>query len=351
MANHFFLPFIGISASLLILLAVLLIFQKLSRSRRERVSALRRDRYRALLRSACASDLQGIAREARRRRAAEEDLTAVLGAELERLGHDRLERLREAGRLAGLEGLARRRLHSRSAVRRGRAALLLARLGSPGVEAELEPLLLDRDPDVRHVALCGLALQRSEEAAWALVRALPAVAVQPERIVERLGAPWAAAPLLDGLKRAELAAARAWIVEALGLAGERAAAPSLAELLTSGSAEERVRACRALGRLGGRDLAPMFIAALADSFGPVRAQAARGLGDCGNPTAVGPLARCLGDRDWWVRANAAEALRKLGAPGIAALQLALDHEDPFARERAAEALALARRAVVGGKAA
>jgi HEAT repeat protein len=52
------------------------------------------------------------------------------------------------------------------------------------------------------------------------------------------------------------------------------------------------------------------------------------------------LVELLGDRSWWVRARAGEALRALGAAGIAALRsCAATHPDPYARERALEALA------------
>ena len=53
------------------------------------------------------------------------------------------------------------------------------------------------------------------------------------------------------------------------------------------------------------------------------------------------LLHLMGDRAWWVRARAAEALQALGPPGLVALRkCARLHPDPFARERAAEALML-----------
>ena len=49
-------------------------------------------------------------------------------------------------------------------------------------------------------------------------------------------------------------------------------------------------------------------------------------------------------RDWaiapGVRAGAADALRQLGEAGIEALRRALRHADPYARDRAQEALVL-----------
>jgi HEAT repeat protein len=81
------------------------------------------------------------------------------------------------------------------------------------------------------------------------------------------------------------------------------------------------------------------VTALGDPSASVRAQAARALADLGDPRCVGGLVGLLADDAWWVRARAADTLRALGEPGIAALRhCAKLHPDPFARERAAEAL-------------
>lgn len=56
--------------------------------------------------------------------------------------------------------------------------------------------------------------------------------------------------------------------------------------------------------------------------------------------SVPTLLTLLADRSWWVRARAAEALRELGPAGMSALRwCATGHPDPYARERAIEALA------------
>jgi HEAT repeat protein len=73
----------------------------------------------------------------------------------------------------------------------------------------------------------------------------------------------------------------------------------------------------------------------------VRAQAARALAELRERRSVDALVKLMDDPAWWVRARAAEALRALGEPGLAALRRCAEtHPDPFARERAAEALAL-----------
>jgi HEAT repeat protein len=56
--------------------------------------------------------------------------------------------------------------------------------------------------------------------------------------------------------------------------------------------------------------------------------------------ATPALAALLSHPAWWVRAAAADALRQLGRPGLEALHAALAHKDPYARDRAREALAL-----------
>ncbi len=53
------------------------------------------------------------------------------------------------------------------------------------------------------------------------------------------------------------------------------------------------------------------------------------------PAKLAPL---LGDREWWVRAAAKDALRDLAPRSLAALEGALDDEDEFARNGAAEVL-------------
>jgi HEAT repeat protein len=230
---------------------------------------------------------------------------------------------------------------SRQAVERGRAVLLWARLGLTGAERAIAPLIADPDPDVRAAATQALAICRSEEAAWILLGALREGHMAPERVVERLGGEWAAAPLLRAMRQLSYAPVRPWIAEALGLTGDSRAEPLLITMLRRGGEEHRIRACRALGRLSRRTSFTALVTALGDASASVRAQAARALADLGDARSVGPLVSLLDDDAWWVRARAADALRALGEPGLTALaHCAADHPDLFARERAAEALGL-----------
>jgi HEAT repeat protein len=125
---------------------------------------------------------------------------------------------------------------------------------------------------------------------------------------------------------------------------------AVARLLRDGDERERTKACRALGRIGRTEVVPFLIEALDDASSTVRAIAARALGDIGDDRCVPALGIHLTDRNWWVRANAAESLRRCGPRGILALQRALESDDPFARDRAAEVLAL-HAAAQGARAA
>jgi HEAT repeat protein len=201
--------------------------------------------------------------------------------------------------------------------------------------------MADPDPDVRAAATQALACCGSEEAAWALLHALRVGHVPPERVVERLTGAWAASPLLQALREPSFLPVRAWLAEALGLAGDARAEPSLVDMLLHGAEEERIRACRALGRLSRPTSFAPLANALGDGSAAVRAQAARALADLGDPRSLKALVDLLDDDSWWVRARVADALRAIGRNGLAALaQAATEHPDLFARERAIEALGL-----------
>jgi HEAT repeat protein len=320
--------------------------KRVLRARAERRSRRRKVRWVAALGTGPVADmrmrdLRSLAREAARGAAAQEDLLTLLSAG--RLPPDDSRRLPflRALRRAGLRRALRSACTSRRAVARGRAALLSARLGFEGCERMIAPLMADRDPDVRAAACHALACCGSEEGAEALLEALRDGLVEPERVVERLTSEWAVRPLLRALSDPDFASARAWIAEALGLTQDARAEAPLVRLLGSGGEEERIRACRALWRLERVTSSAALVAALSDGSAAVRAQAARALGALSEPRSIQVLVPLLGDRSWWVRARVAEALRALGEPGVEALRwCAREHPDPFARERAAEMLAL-----------
>ncbi len=318
-------------------LSLLLTSKKLRRGREERASIARRTRYRVMLEA-------GGFREADRefeRRAARDDLVAVLDVVYPALDARRREAVQQDGRASGLVDRELRRLRHRDPVVRGRAALLLGELRLPEAVPPLERLLTDPDFDVRHVAVRSLGLVATEEAAWALIRALGDGVMEPPRILEHLGRPWAVRSLLEAFHISDLAPVRATLAEALGLAGDGGAAAALAGLLAWGSEEERARVCRAMGRTGDARLVRFVVGALADGAWVVRAQAAAALAllGAGDADAVTELERGLRDRAWWVRSNCADALATSPA-GRAALARAVDGPDRYAADRARETLAL-----------
>lgn len=327
-------------------LVLLVLAKRLERGRAERRSEHRRVRWVAALGTGPVPDmrmgeLRALARQASRRAASQEDLLALIAGGRLPPRDDRREPFEQALRRGGLQRALRSACESRRPVARGRAALLWAGLGLPGAEQTIAPLMADPDPDVRAAAAQALASCGSEEAAWALLRALRDGHVEPERVVERLTGEWAVRPLLSTLTQPRFAAARPWLAEALGLTRDPRAERPLVKLLANGQEEQRIRACRALGRLGRPTSSAVLIGALSDESAAVRAQAARALAGVRAKRSVYALADLMSDDAWWVRARAAEALRLLGDPGLTALRwCAADHSDPFARERAAEALAL-----------
>jgi HEAT repeat protein len=345
---------VGSSLLLWLGLVSLAVTRKLRRDRRELRSVERRARYEAMLRDGDADAIAAVCDNARSV-AAQVDLAVSIDVVYPTLPSAQVDAIRAAMEASTLFLSLNAKLKSRRPTTRARAALLLTRPGVPGVVEQIVPLLGDPDPDVRLVACSGLARAATPRAAELLIWALMAHLLPPERIIERLGAPWAVETIIFTLKEGPSAVADvlagvapcddeveldASLARALGLARDHRAAPTLAALLDADSTEVRISAARALGRVGGEACVPALIAALGSEDWPVRAQAAKSLGALGAADALEPLESCLSDRAWWVRANASRALRELGEPGIEALQRTLEHDDRYAADRAREQLAL-----------
>ena len=345
-----------VGSSLLLWLALvgLAVARKLRRDRREVRSSTRRADYAAVLRAGDAPAITAICDRVRSA-GAQVDLAVSIDAVYPALSAIQIDTVGRAMEASVLLPNLTANLASRRPTTRARAALLLTRPGIPVVIEQMIPLLGDPDPDVRLVACSGLARAASPRAAEVLIWALLARLLPPERIIERLGAPWAVETILLTLEKGptavpdELAGIPpsgreveldASLARALGLAHDPRGAPALAALLHSDSVEVRISAARALGRVGEPACLPALIDALESEAWPVRAQAAKALGTLGAADALEPLERCLSDRAWWVRANAARSLRELGEPGLGALRRTLEHDDPYAADRAAEQLAL-----------
>jgi HEAT repeat protein len=325
-------------------LVVLVLLKRLVRGAAERDSIRRRARWMSALGTGAVSDmrmseLRMLAHDAARRRPAQEDLLALIAARRLPPRDERHAPFVCALRRAGLLRSLRAACGSRSAVARGRAALVWAGLGLPGAERAIAAMTADPDPDVRAAVAQALEACGSEEAAWALLRAMRDGQLDPQRAVERLTSDWAVAPLMTALHEPTFAHVRPWVAEALGLTGSARAERPLMRLLAKGDEPERVHACRALGRLGRETSSGPLVIALSDESASVRAQAARALAELRDERGVYALVKLLGDPSWWVRARAAEALGALGSTGLAALRwCAQTHDDPYARERALEAL-------------
>ncbi|MDX6661853.1 MAG: hypothetical protein QOJ55_2675 [Solirubrobacteraceae bacterium] len=345
---------LGASFALWALLTFFVVVRKYGRDRREARSTQRRALLERLARDGDVDELAEVLRPAARDLDAQVDVDAAIARVRPDLNAYRLARVRAAAHASGLESALVDQLGDRDPVARGEAALVLARLGHQLATHRIAGLLSDRDPDVRLAACRALALLATQQGAEALIAALAERQMPPERIVERLAAPWALQATLDALANATSSLPveapargagraipfRASLARALGLVGDPRAGSALLQLLRGGSEEEQVNAARALGEVGSDEAPRALVDALGSASWPVRAQAATALGALGSSEAVPALAECLGDGAWWVRANAAGALRALGPSGLNALRQALDSEDRYARERAGEALAL-----------
>ncbi len=202
--------------------------------------------------------------------------------------------------------------------------------------------VLHEDPDrqARRVAARALSRRGDDTSARHLVDGLMRASLPGDRLVEQLSYPFAVPAMIEALTRPESVDSRGDLIAALGLSGEQSAMFVVARFVRDGDDDERLRACRALGRLGCAQAVPLLLFAMGDPSHTVRAMAARSLGELGDRRAAPVLEVSLRDTDWWVRANAASALSQLGPTGVAGLRRALDSGDRFARDRAAEALAL-----------
>jgi HEAT repeat protein len=354
---------VGSSLVLWLLLLGLVVARKLLRDRRESHSGACRARYQAVLGSGDSVAIASLCGSVRGVEA-EVDLAVSIDAAHRTLSPAEFALIGGAIESSSLFPGLSRGLRSRRPITRGRAALLLSRAGIPAVVEQIFPLLGDPDPDVRLVACSGLARAATPRAAEVLIWGLVAHVLPPERIIERLGAPWAVETILSTLQagpspvsdllagvepRGPEAELDASLARALGIARDPRAATALAGLMRRDSLEVRISAARALGQVGDPACVPTLIDALASEDWPVRAQAAKSLGALRAADALEPLERCLSDHAWWVRANAARALRELGEPGMQALRAALEHDDRYAADRAREQLAL--QAIVEERAA
>jgi len=235
-------------------------------------------------------------------------------------------------------GVARRALgdlHSRSRVRRARAAQVLGDLELRQAVPELCRLLADRHDEVRVVAVRALGRIGDPAAAWRIIASLdrtdPVPSLLATHTLVQLGAD-AEVTLSAALDHPQ-ARVRAVCLDALGLLGATGSMSRVARVLREDShLDVRVAAATNLGRLGARTaLEPLTLALHVARPAPLRAAAARALGDLGAPAAVPTLAALLDDEQFHVAHEAAHALRKLGRDGTEALLAAVRAEEEAAR--------------------
>ena len=239
---------VGSSLLLWLGLVGLAVTRKLRRDRRELRSVERRAHYETALRGGDTGAIGAICDEVHSV-GAQVDLAVSIDAVYPDSPARRSMRIRGAMEASALLSSLNAKLESRRPTTRARAALLLTRPGIPAVVEQIVPLLGDPDPDVRLVACSGLARAATPRAAELLIWALMAHLLPPERIIERLGAPWAVETMISTLKEGPSAVADvlagiapcgdeveldASLARALGLARDPRAAPALVALLDSG---------------------------------------------------------------------------------------------------------------------
>ena len=239
------------------------------------------------------------------------------------------EDLSEILRSRGEISRATKMLTSRSGVRRARGAYILGLVRDPNLAALVIPLLSDDDPDVRLVAARALGSIGEASAAGGILQAL-------RTTHGRVGLPaWVAveALLAMGIEIASaietgLTSDDAVVCNVCAqVAGHGAffsTAPQLSVLLaTASESEVRASAAMALGRVGDAEEAAVLArhTNMSETTG-LRRTCAIALGDMGRRESLATLIGLLGDNDRRLAQLAADSLVRIGADGIAQLELA-----------------------------
>lgn len=234
-----------------------------------------------------------------------------------------------------------------------RAAVSLAELADQSSAHVLMEHLTDRNPVVR--IQCARGLGRM---GWT-----PAIDAIVERFREET--PWVRSRFADTLVRFGRSATWPLVayvkinhrfetegpttaIRTLATIGDDQAVTPLIQILAEAADPEiRLAAIEALGILAGPLAIRPLRGAARDEDWRIRAKAATALGEIGDPAAAPALATSLTDENWWVRRNSAASLAEL-PEGTEFLYEALESDDAYARDAAAEALADAG-AVLGAR--
>lgn len=217
----------------------------------------------------------------------------------------------------GVLAEARRRLGSRSAIRRLRALELLGAAGDAKAATAVTARLHDRDADVRGAAARALGRLGDPAAVTALLVALHEGRVPANTVsmaILRIG-PGSGPPLVSAL-RAPRATTRSFAAELLGTLGVDAGGDALEALLSD--PDTRTSAARALGRLGRPERTLTLIAELeaqlaagSEADGPYTVALVTALGQIGDRRAIPALTASLA-RTHRLSFAAAGALAGLG---------------------------------------
>ena len=222
--------------------------------------------------------------------------------------------------------------------RRVTALQRLERMHHPAVPRLVRRVLNDPDPKIAVAAIRTLGDIGDEWAIDLLVDALRRGNGQRSRVaaeLERL----APAPgvTLPSLLRDWNPIVRFWGATLLRPYPELGEA-SLIDLTWDSDPNVRAAAVETLGTRSGMAVGAALLARLDDNEWFVRVHAARAAGHVLGADAAPRITRHLAEERWWVRTAAKDALRGMGSEAVPSLLAILGHEDPFARNGAAEVL-------------
>ena len=220
-------------------------------------------------------------------------------------------------------------LTARKSWRRGRAVALLGAAAGTHHIGALAARLQDRSLEVRCAAARALGKAGDPAAVGYLLGAMTGPGALPHGVVGMalldLGAP--ALPVLRDALTGDEPAARALVVELLGVHGDLAAAPGLEDLLRDDDepTDVRVAAAGALGRIGSpRSTEPLVRALSTTDHAPLQRASADALGRIGDPVAAIPLLAGMAAPDVAVQSSCADALARLGDEGRSWLEEVAD---------------------------
>ncbi len=259
----------------------------------------------------------------------------------------RYDRQRRASGASELRGRTAARLVRRASGRprtewgkwrRVAAIQRLERAHHPAVPRLVRAILHDPDQHVANAAIRTLGDIGDDWAIDILVDALRRGDNSRSRIAAELeGLAPAPGDRLLPLLRDWNPAVRFWsatLLHAYPTLGDSA----LIELTWDSDPNVRAAAVETLGTRSGRAVGTALTACLDDSEWFVRVHAARAAGRVVGAEAAPTIAHLLADERWWVRTAAKDALRGMGVDAVPSLLSVLGHDDPFARNGAAEVL-------------